>query len=85
MVPGLEGHINVFEDLTGLDAENAIALDEVVAFASGVLPTKSVGESEAGGELFGINDEAGAVGGPWNGCFHGLSVLGSQFSAIAVD
>jgi hypothetical protein len=51
-----QGYINVFEDLTGSDAENAVGgFDEVVALASGVLPTENVGEGEAGGELLGLD------------------------------
>jgi hypothetical protein len=28
--------------------------------------------------LLGIDDEARAIGGPWNSCFHAVSVLGSR-------
>jgi len=68
---GPQGYIDVFEDLPGSDAENAVGgFDEVVALASGVMTTESVGEGEAGGELFGFDEEAGAVSGPWGICFH---------------
>ena len=49
-------HIDVLEDLTGGDAENAFGrFDEVVAFASGVLTAEKIGEGEAGGELLGCD------------------------------
>ncbi|MFZ0145921.1 MAG: hypothetical protein WAL08_16330, partial [Candidatus Sulfotelmatobacter sp.] len=35
---------------------------------------------EAGGELFGFDQKAGAIGNPWVRRFH--SVLGSQFSVF---
>jgi len=71
VVGGLQWYVDVFEDLTGRDAENAVGgFDEIVALAAGVLATERVGEGEAGGELLGFDEEAGAIGGPWVGCFH---------------
>jgi hypothetical protein len=79
----VKGDIDIFEDLAGLDAKNAVALDEVVAFASGVLTAEGIGEGEAGGELLGVDEEAGAIGRPWNCGFHALSLLGSRLSALS--
>jgi hypothetical protein len=56
VLAGLQGDVNVFEDLAGGDAENAVAgFDEIVAFASGVLTAEDVSEGEAGGELLGFD------------------------------
>ncbi len=42
---GGQGHIDVFEDLAGRYAENAVGgFDQIVAFASGVLAAENVGE-----------------------------------------
>jgi hypothetical protein len=61
-----ERDIDILEDLTGRDAQNAVGgFDEVVALASGVFTVENVGEGEAGGELFGLDQKACAVGDPW--------------------
>lgn len=84
---GEQGYIDVLEDLARRDAQNAVGgFDQVVALASGVLSPENVGEGEAGGELFGFDQKAGAVGDPWVWCFHARlgsvpsSVLGSVLS-----
>jgi len=71
---GKQGDVDVLEDLTGGDAENAVGgFDQIVALAAGVLTAENVGEGEAGGELLGFDQKAGAVGDPWRGCFHVLT------------
>ena len=68
---GEQGDVDILEDLARGDAENTIGgLDQIVALASGVLTAEDVGEGEAGGELFCFDQETGAVGDPWIGCFH---------------
>lgn len=68
---GQQGDINVLEDLPGRDAQNTVGgFDEVIALAAGVLTSESVVEGEAGGELFGFDQKASAIGNPWSGCFH---------------
>jgi hypothetical protein len=68
---GSQRHIDILEDLPGRDAENAVArFDKIVAFASGVLPAEKIDEGEAGGELLGFDQKAGAIGDPWVGRFH---------------
>ena len=47
------GHVNVFKNLLGSDAQHAIGrLDEVITSASGMLAAEGVGETEIGVELF---------------------------------
>ena len=54
--------VNIFEDLARSDAENSVArFDQVVAFAAAVLPSQVIGEAEVGVELFGFDEESGAV------------------------
>jgi hypothetical protein len=68
---GSQRHVDILEDLPGRDAENAVArFDKIVALASGVLPAEKIDEGEAGGELLGFDQKAGAIGNPWVGCFH---------------
>lgn len=51
-----QGDIDIFENLAGCDAKNAVAgFDEIVPFASGVLPAEHIGEGKAGGKLFGFD------------------------------
>ena len=70
---GEQGDIDILEDLTWGDAQNAVGrFDEVVALAAGVLTAENVGEGEAGGELLGFDEKAGAIGDPWR-CFHVLT------------
>src|SRR5579863_7446755 len=65
---GAHGNVNVFEDLAGRDALQAVGrFDEIVAWASGVLAAERVGEDERCVELFGFNQEAGAVNLPVTG------------------
>src|SRR5579864_6155241 len=67
------GHLDVddLEDLTGSDAEDAIAgLDQVVASATAMLATKMIGEAESGIELLGFDEKTGAVRLPFH-WFHG--------------
>ena len=60
-----QGDVDILEDLTGGDAEESIGgFDEIVTLRAGVLPAKRISEGDAGGELFGLNEEAGAVGDP---------------------
>jgi hypothetical protein len=71
-----DGYIDVFENLPGGDAENAVRkLDEVIAPAAGVLTSESIGKGEAAGELFGFNQEAGAIRDPGIRCFHIAGLL----------
>ena len=57
--------VNVFEDLFGRDAQDAIAgFNEVITLAAAVLATEMVSEAETGGELFGFDQESCAVGLP---------------------
>ena len=82
----MQGHIDVLEDLTGRDAEDAFGrFDQIVALASALLTAERVDEGEAGGELPGFDQKAGAIGDPWIGCFHERvsSVLGSRFSVLS--
>lgn len=68
---GEDGHVNVFEKLTRENAENAVGkFGKVVALAAGVLAAEYVGESQAGGKLFGFDEEAGAISDPGICCFH---------------
>ena len=68
---GEQGYVNVLEDLPRGDAQNTVGgFDEVIALAAGVLTAESVGEGEAGGELFGFDQKASAIRDPWSGCFH---------------
>lgn len=56
------GDVDVFENLTGSNAENSIAgFDEVVPFSSAMLAAKVIGEAEAGVELLGFYQKASAV------------------------
>jgi hypothetical protein len=83
---GQQRYIDVFEDLTGSDAKNAVGgFDQIVALASGVLTAEDVGEGEAGGELLGFDQKPGAICGPWICGFHAcrLSVVGSQLSVLS--
>jgi hypothetical protein len=58
-------HVNVLEDMTGGNAQNALAgFYEIVALAAGVLTVERVGEGEVGSELFGFDEKAGAIGDP---------------------
>lgn len=62
---GQQGDVDVLEDLPGRDAQHTVGgFDEVVALAAGVLTAESVGEGEAGGELFGCDQKASAIGNP---------------------
>jgi len=66
-----QGDVDILEDLTGSDAQNTVGgLDEIVALASGVQAAENIGEGEAGAELPGFDEEAGAVSDPWTCCFH---------------
>ena len=68
---GEQGYVDVLEDLARRYAENAIGgFDEIVALAAGMLSPENVGEGEAGGELFGFDQKASAIGDPWVRCFH---------------
>ena len=78
-----QGDINVLENLARGDAEHTVgSLDQIVAFATGVLTAEYVGECEAGGELLGFDQKTGAVSDPWIHCFHewlaSLSFNGEQ-------
>jgi hypothetical protein len=67
-----EGDVDVFEDLTGSDAENSVRrFDEIVALAAGVLTAESIGEVETGVELLGFDEETRAVCDPAICSFHG--------------
>ena len=56
------GHVDVFKDLTGSNAENSIAgFDEVIAFSSAMLAAQVIGETEAGIELLGFYQKTSAV------------------------
>lgn len=62
---GEQGNVNVLEKFPGENAENAIReFGEVVALAAGVPTPESIGEAEAGGELFGFDEEASAISDP---------------------
>jgi len=64
-VRSVQGDINILEDLTGSDAENAVGgFDEIVALRAAVLTAENVGEGEAGSESFGFYHEAGAIRDP---------------------
>lgn len=68
---GLQWDVNILEDLTRRDAQNPIGgFDEIVSFATGVLPAEDVGKGEAVGKLFGFDQKTGAVGDPWRCGFH---------------
>ena len=67
-----EGTVDVFENLTGSDAENSVSrFDEIVALAAGVLTAERVGEIETGVELLGFDKEASTVCDPAIRSFHG--------------
>ena len=56
------GNVDVLEDAAGGDAEDAVGgFDEVVTFASAVLAAEMIDEAERGAELFGFDEETGAV------------------------
>lgn len=59
---GIHGDIDVFKNLAGSDALEAVGgLDEVVAFLSGVFAAQGIGEAKGCIELNGLNKEPGAV------------------------
>ena len=61
------GNINVLEDATRGDAEDAIAgFHQVVASATAVLAAEVIGEAEAGVELLGLDQESSAVRFPFD-------------------
>jgi hypothetical protein len=77
-----ERYVYILENLARRNAENAIGrLNEVIAFASGVLAAQRVGEAEAGGELFGLDEKTSAVRDPRIGCFHELGQIVSRVFA----
>jgi len=58
--------INVLEDAARGDADYAVGrLDQVVTFATAMLTAKMIDEAEGGIELFGVDQEACAVGLPF--------------------
>lgn len=58
----LHGDVNVFENLTRGDADNAVGrFDKIVALAAAVLAAKRVDEAETGVELFCFDQKACAV------------------------
>jgi hypothetical protein len=64
----LHGHrnVNVLEDAARGDADDAVGrFNEVVAFATAMLAAEMVDKTESGIELFGIDQEACAVGLPF--------------------
>lgn len=68
---GHQRNVDVLENLARSDAQHTIdGFDQVIAFASGVETAENVGEGETGVELFGLDQEAGAVGDPRIGCSH---------------
>jgi hypothetical protein len=70
-------HINVFEQLAGMNAADAFrGLDEIVAGLAGLFASESVGKNERFGELTGLHEETRAVNGPWIVNAHKNSTLG---------
>jgi hypothetical protein len=68
---GKQGYVDIFEDLPGGNAKNAVGgFDQIIAFAAGVLTAKRIGECEGGGELLGFDQKTGAIGNPWAAGFH---------------
>lgn len=61
-----DGDVDVFENLPRSDTKHAIGFDEVVALASGVLAAERIDEGEVGAELFGLDQEASAIGFPFD-------------------
>ena len=58
----LHGDVNVFEDLTRSDADNAIGrFDKIVTLAAAVLAAQRVNKAETGVELFCFDQKACAV------------------------
>ena len=56
------GDVNIFEDLAGSDAEDSVTgFDEIVTFAAAMLAAEVVGETEAGVELLGFDQETRAI------------------------
>lgn len=50
------GHVDVFENLAGGDAENAIErFDQIVAPSAAMLTSEMVDETESGAELLGLD------------------------------
>lgn len=79
------GHldVDVLEDLTGSDAENAIGgLDQVVAFATAMLASEMIGEAESGIKLLGFDEKTGAVRLPFH-WFHGA--LSDHYVFVLTD
>jgi hypothetical protein len=59
-------NVNVLEDAARGDADDAVRrFNEVVAFATAMLAAEMVDKTESGIELFGIDQEACAVGLPF--------------------
>ena len=49
-------YIDVFKDVPRSDAENALArFDQIITFASAMLPAEVIGETESGSELLGLD------------------------------
>ncbi|HLB93151.1 MAG TPA: hypothetical protein VJK27_12480 [Terriglobales bacterium] len=63
---GGEGHVDVFEDGSGVNAGDTVGgLDEVIAGGSGLFTAEGIGEDEWFGELTGAHQKTSAVDGPW--------------------
>src|SRR5271169_2086605 len=78
-----DGNVNILKNLARSDADDSIGrLDQVIALASGVLPSEGIDEAEAGTELLGFDQEACAVRLPFH-WFHG-ALTRAQFSRCSV-
>src|SRR5882762_5865644 len=60
----LHGDVDVFENASWRDGDDAVGFDEVVASVSALLATESINETEGRAESASADGEAGAVGLP---------------------
>jgi hypothetical protein len=66
VVERLHGDVNVFEDAARGNADYAVrGFDEIIAFATAMLASEMVDETEIRVKLLGIDQKASAVGIPF--------------------
>ena len=66
VVERLHGDVNVFEDAARGNADDAVrGFDEIIAFATAMLASEMVDETEIRVKLLGLDQKASAVGIPF--------------------